>query len=219
MASHFGDERSPGGFDMGEVVSALQKAIRRGEEERALFWATELELSGYGSHCWNRLLVIASEDVGVADPTAVLTVHSLRGAWLERKKKEDADKRRTGRRTPESRLYLLHAVMTLARAKKWRGVDHVYMWLYEGDRTLLGMEIPDEALDGHTARGRRMGRRAQFFLEESSKLENEPSGLDDPYRERGHRNHLSSGGGRVKDYDPYKQWPPRAGQQSLEVSE
>ena len=30
------------GYDMKEVVSALQKAIRRSDDESALFWAVEL---------------------------------------------------------------------------------------------------------------------------------------------------------------------------------
>ena len=41
------------------------------------------------------------------------------------------------------------------------------------------MEIPDHALDMHTARGRRMGRGKQHFLEEAGRLENET--LEDPY--------------------------------------
>jgi hypothetical protein len=41
------------------------------------------------------------------------------------------------------------------------------------------MEIPDEALDMHTARGRQMGRGKQHFLDESGRLVNET--LPDPY--------------------------------------
>jgi hypothetical protein len=45
----------------GEVVaSALQKAIRRGNEREALFWASELDLAGYGGYVWKRLRIIAS---------------------------------------------------------------------------------------------------------------------------------------------------------------
>jgi len=35
------------GFNLDEVVSVLQKSIRRGMEEESLFWAVELAESGY----------------------------------------------------------------------------------------------------------------------------------------------------------------------------
>jgi len=45
-----------GRYDYYEVVSALQKTIRRGDRDSALFWATELYLSQYEAHAWRRLL-------------------------------------------------------------------------------------------------------------------------------------------------------------------
>jgi hypothetical protein len=50
-----------------------------------------------------------------------------------------------------------------------------------GDRRAIGMEIPDHALDMHTARGRRLGRGKQHFLDEAGRLEGET--LPDPYFE------------------------------------
>jgi len=49
------------GYAMDEVVSALQKEIRRGNEENATFWACELLDSGAGETLWRRLKVIAAE--------------------------------------------------------------------------------------------------------------------------------------------------------------
>jgi replication-associated recombination protein RarA len=54
------------GYDLYEVMSAMQKSIRRGLEEDALFWGTELYLSDLADQAWSRLLVISSEDVGLA---------------------------------------------------------------------------------------------------------------------------------------------------------
>jgi len=165
----FGDMHTPGGYKNGEVASALQKAIRRGNEREALFWASELDLAGYGGYVWKRLRIIASEDVGLADTEAVLAVHALWQSWLEHKKA-----------TKESEpLHLLHAVCLLARAKKSGVVVHAWMAFYEGDRQAMGMEIPDHALDMHTARGRRMGRGKQHFLDDAGQLANET--LEDPY--------------------------------------
>jgi replication-associated recombination protein RarA len=48
----------------------MQKCIRRGLERDALFWATELDRSNFGEYVWKRLRIIASEDIGIADPQA-----------------------------------------------------------------------------------------------------------------------------------------------------
>jgi hypothetical protein len=50
------------GYRQDEVVGALQKTIRRGLEDDALYWAVELHESGWGEHCWSRLFVIVCED-------------------------------------------------------------------------------------------------------------------------------------------------------------
>lgn len=165
----FGDLVTPGGFKCGEVASALQKAIRRGDERGALFWASELDLAGFANYVWKRLRIIASEDVGLADVHAVTATRVLYENWLESKKAKQ-----------EEPLFLVHAVLVLARAAKSGIAVHAWMVFYEGDRQAMGMKIPDEALDMHTARGRRMGRGRQHFLDEAGRLENET--LPDPYR-------------------------------------
>ena len=72
--------------------------------------------------------------------------------------------------------------MILARAPKSRMVDHAVMAVYEGARERL--EVPDWALDRHTARGRRIGRGQQHFFDEGAVLAN-AADLDDPYAEEG----------------------------------
>jgi len=42
-----------GGY-LNSECTAMQKCIRRGLEEEALFWATELDLAGYGAYVWKR---------------------------------------------------------------------------------------------------------------------------------------------------------------------
>ena len=168
----FSELESPGGFKCGEVVSALQKAIRRGDERGALFWASELDLAGFANYVWKRLRIIASEDVGLADVDAVTATRVLYENWLESKKAKQ-----------EEPLFLVHAVLVLARAAKSGIAVHAWMTFYEGDRQAMGMEIPDHALDMHTARGRRMGRGKQHFLAEAGRLEGET--LPDPYLDEG----------------------------------
>jgi replication-associated recombination protein RarA len=96
----------------------MQKCIRRGMERDALFWATELDRSNFGEYVWKRLRIIATEDVGLADPQAPLVIiRALYDNWRDQRKKDDT------KHAPE-RLSSFHAVMLLCRADKSRSVDH-----------------------------------------------------------------------------------------------
>ena len=151
----FSELVSPGGYKMGEVASALQKSIRRGLEEDALFWASELDIAGYGNYAWKRLRKIASEDIGVAERGVAADVRALYENWQDERK---ADKRNPN----PGRLFLMHAVILLVNARKSRRVDHAGITMYEYERP--AREMPDWALDRHTARGRRMGRGNDHFF-------------------------------------------------------
>ena len=166
------------GFQFDEAASAVQKLIRRGDEDGALYFALELSDSGYTQYVWRRIFVIVSEDVGLAEPHMPATIHALHqnALTLEAKRKGSG------------RLPLVHAVLLLARAKKSRVVDHALI-AFSGDETVR--EIPDVALDKHCKRGRAMGRGLAHFFEEGSLLANVETGelehephLPDPYRER-----------------------------------
>lgn len=154
----FGQRSTVGGYICEEVTSAMQKCIRRGMEEQALFWATELDLSGFGEYVWKRLKIIASEDVGMEENgSRAILIRALYDNWLEQRKKKDA------KHAPE-RLFLVHAVIALCRSYKSRVVDNALIVFYEGTRA--HPEIPDFALDRHTARGRRKKRGWDHFFTE-----------------------------------------------------
>jgi replication-associated recombination protein RarA len=173
----FSMQQSAGGYFLGEVASALQKSIRRGLEDDALYWATELDISGYGEYAWKRLKIMASEDVGLAEPQAAVTVQSLYQSWKDQRSKKDT------KHEPE-RLFFVHAILVLARARKSREVDNALVLFYEGDRRgALSREIPDYALDKHTQRGRQMRRGHSHFWDEGARIEN-AAPLADPYRGR-----------------------------------
>jgi replication-associated recombination protein RarA len=174
----FSELTTPGGYKCGEVASAMQKCIRRGRADDALFWATELDLTrsgpdctGFGEYVWKRLKIIASEDVGLADNSAAPTIQALYQHWLEQRKKKDT------RHAPE-RLFLVHAVLYLAHTVKSRLVDHALIAMYEAKRP--AREIPDFAKDRHTAAGRKLRRGWKQFWEEGARLENQAK-LSDPY--------------------------------------
>jgi replication-associated recombination protein RarA len=154
-----------GGYDYYEVVSALQKTIRRGDRDAAIFWATELYLSKYEAHAWRRMLVIASEDIGVADPFVFVQIRLLYDTWVERKKEDDA------------KLFFVDAILRLVDAAKCRITDSATIVFFEGDRP--HKDIPDYALDVHTEAGRRLGRGYAHFFTEGAKLET--ATIPDPY--------------------------------------
>jgi MgsA AAA+ ATPase C terminal len=162
-----------------ECVSQIQKAIRRGQEETAIFFALELDDSGYSGWAFARLKIIASEDVGIADPLAVLIVRAMYENWVDARKK---DKKAKGG------LHLTHAVLALARAPKSRIADSAYMALGEHAPR---REVEDVALDIHTREGQRRGRGWEHFFTESGLLADPETGeltedgsTPDPYRER-----------------------------------
>ena len=153
------------GYELHEVISAMQKEIRRGKEYEAVYWAIELE-SFNPKALWNRLRVIASEDIGLANPLASLIVDVLEKQYTL----AVADEK------DSSRLFLVHAVLYLARSPKSRIVDNLVSVVYNDEEKL---EIPDYALDMHTYKGKKMGRGLEHFFAEGAKLKNQA--FDDLY--------------------------------------
>ena len=163
--------RTPGGYRCDECASAMQKSIRRGLERDSLYWATELDLAGYGDYVWRRLRVIASEDVGMADPNVAVQVRALSENYREMREHNRKSHQHEKGRRPGERLFLLQAVVVLVRAPKSRMIDHLVMVMYEGDRA--GVEMPDWALDKHTSAGKNRGRGLDHFFAEGAALSNE----------------------------------------------
>ena len=161
------------GHPLGEVASAFQKSIRRGLEDEALHWGVELDTSNFSEYAWKRLRIIASEDVGMAEPTIPATIFALYQNWIDQRRRKDT------KHGPE-RLFLIHAILLLVRARKSRIVDHALIAYYGNhDRRA----IPDYALDKHTGAGRRLGRGVEHFFEEGIQLGNKAE-LEDPYQEK-----------------------------------
>jgi replication-associated recombination protein RarA len=160
------------GHPLNEVASAFQKSIRRGLEDEALHWGVELDKSNFAEYAWKRMRIMASEDVGLAEPSLPATIYALYQNWHDQRKKRDE------KHAPE-RLYLIHAILLLVRARKSRMVDHALITYYGNH---MRREIPDFAKDKHTASGRRLGRGVEHFFKEGIKLANR-SRLEDPYEE------------------------------------
>lgn len=140
------------GYPMDEVRSALQKAIRRGQEEDAAWWAYQIIKHGWVKYLWRTLRLIASEDVGMGDPMVAVIIDSL------------ANNAREGTDDFKKDMFVglceMQAICVLCRAKKTWESTHLMCvtsrrWgdIQDG---LADLPIPpDEALDSHTVEGRR----------------------------------------------------------------
>ena len=119
-----------------DVVSALIKSMRASDEQAALFWlARMIEAGDDPRFIARRLIVFASEDIGLADATA-LGVAIAAASAVEH----------VG--LPEARYNLAHAVMHLARSPKSRGVVDA---IDAAQAALLGgasIEVPQHLRDG-----------------------------------------------------------------------
>ena len=87
-------------------ISALHKSIRNSDEDAALYWLTRMLAAGEDRrYLVRRLVRIAVEDVGLADPSALRRTLDAAEAWD-----------RLG--SPEGELALVQAAVLLARAPK-----------------------------------------------------------------------------------------------------
>jgi replication-associated recombination protein RarA len=163
------------GYDLHELLSALQKCIRRGMEYEAVHFAVELEAFGKSGPTilWNRLKIIACEDIGPANPIMPVLIDLLFRQYQAEKAKlaESSD-----------RLFLVNAVVCLCRSPKSRITDDLLNIVYREREQGKRVPIPDFALDMHTARGRAKGRGIDYFFTEGNKLENEA--FPNPYTEK-----------------------------------
>ncbi len=71
------------GYAVDEIKHVFQTSIRTGDEKRAIQCAVELEESGMADWIWNRLPVIASEDVGLARLELHAEIEGLRRGMEE----------------------------------------------------------------------------------------------------------------------------------------
>lgn len=181
-------QKSHNGYLVHEVASALQKEIRRGNAPDAMYWASELFLSGLDGYCWKRLEIILVEDIDVLSnpPGFFADIHALRQIALNgRKERKDRSK-------PDEResLALMAAVTKLSLADKSRvncNATICYCQMprkYSVNEGLL--DIPDYALDKHTVRGKQLKRGVDHFFDEGAKIEVDGAIINDepdPYRE------------------------------------
>jgi replication-associated recombination protein RarA len=125
-----------------EVISALQKEIRREHTENAAFLAYEMLTTSENleAKLWQRLQIISVEDIGYGQADAPVLIQALFQMHLNFPRPQG-----------DRFLFALYAVRYLCRSMKDRSSDELLNWVkyaieIEGQRPV----VPDYAIDMHT---------------------------------------------------------------------
>jgi hypothetical protein len=171
------------GCQLFEVLSAMQKAILRGDTKMAAYWAAEAydeSNKAARTRVWNRLMVISAEDCAGTTAQHVVTLRRQEmNAALEkevealRQVDESLNKNKAGGpKDPPCVLFVMKAARMLAMALKCRDDDNLYCLVYipaaipekelEADLKAANNDktepIPPEAYDKHTRSGQKIIR-------------------------------------------------------------
>ena len=134
--SGFAQKMDRDGNEHYDLLSALQKSIRGSDENAALFYLARLLEAGDILSPIRRLLVIASEDIGLAHPNAVCVVKACCDNAVQ-----------LG--LPEARIPLAQAVVFLATLPKSNSAYLAYDLAAADVRKGLGMNMPDYIRDSY----------------------------------------------------------------------
>jgi putative ATPase len=132
-----------------DILSAFQKSIRGSDADAAILYLGMLIKAGDLTSICRRLLVIASEDIGLAYPQAIGIVKACTDAALQ-----------LG--LPEGRIPLAEAVILLATAPKSNtAISAIDAVLKDLDTVDIG-EIPLYLKDGHYEGAKALGRMQNY---------------------------------------------------------
>jgi putative ATPase len=128
-----------------DQVSAFIKSIRGSDPDAALYWLVTLLESGESARFLaRRLVILASEDIGLADSTALWTAEAAARAVEF-----------VG--LPEARLTLSHATLALALAPKSNSATTALMAATAAVRAGGVAPVPDHLRDAHYAAAATLG--------------------------------------------------------------
>ena len=128
-----------------DIHSGFQKSIRGSDPDAALFYLAKLLEGGDLLSACRRLLVIASEDIGLAYPLAAVVTSSCVQAARE-----------LG--LPEASIPLSNATVLLATSPKSNAANEAYCRAAADVRAGLGNEVPPAIKDSHYKGAQALGR-------------------------------------------------------------
>ena len=155
---------TPNGFSPYDLMSAMQKFIRRSMEREALYCFYELEAAGLYNVAQSRLTVCVYEDCGIANPSLLNSI----GMHMEQMNKWYQSKNGAWR------LVLGNIILQACRGNKTRIADHFVC--SQAARRVNGYvlnldQYGDFVYDMHTRKGKMMGRGLDHFFAEAMKIE------------------------------------------------
>jgi len=146
-----------------DVVSAFIKSIRGSNVDAGIFWlARMLEAGDDPRFIARRLIILASEDIGMADPQALVVAVAAAQAVDH-----------VG--LPEAQLNLAQAVVYLAQAPKSNG-SAVAIWNARSDiRQGVDVEVPAHLRDAHYAGAEVLGHGTEYRSPHDEQLDEKAS--------------------------------------------
>ena len=165
--------RTTNGYNMFDMSSMLQKAIRRGDFTHAGFAANELYYSYY-SYLWRRLLVISAEDCYGIMTKEIMAL----------KEADDLVNAKKKRGEPRDEIFISKAIVLLCMALKNRDACYFALNFMSSENPIdpskiehvdisaceLGDDgIPEWVYDEHTIRGKRNGKTSLDMIESEEK--------------------------------------------------
>jgi putative ATPase len=106
-----------------DTISAFIKSLRGSDPDAALYWMAKMLHAGEDPRfLFRRMLILCSEDIGLADPNAIVVVNSLAEAF-----------ERVG--MPEGNYFLSHACLYCATAPKSNTAGAIFKALSHMDET------------------------------------------------------------------------------------
>lgn len=132
-----------------DLLSAFQKSIRGSDENASLHYLARLVEAGDLPSICRRLLVIASEDIGMAFPQAITIVKACVDSALQ-----------LG--FPEARIPLGQAVVLLATSPKSNSSYFATDCALEDVRSGKSGDIPAHLKDTHYSGAKKMGRGLEY---------------------------------------------------------
>lgn len=154
--------RTRGGYDLKLVRSALQKSLRYGLEEEAIFWAQEMQ--DYVQYLLVTLATVNSEDIAWVNPDMSSAIDAKIQLWL------NIHHEKKGKATYGPALAAI--ILMMCRSRKSRIADSAWEYVRLKKEADWRLEIPDWAKDEHNDEGRALNRWWRFFVRVSSRLSN-----------------------------------------------
>jgi len=139
------------------LVSALHKSVRGSDPDAALYWLARMLAGGEDPMFLARRLVrMASEEIGMADPTALLVANAAKDAYHF-----------LG--SPEGELALAQAVLHLATAPKSNAAYVAYKSAMRAAQDTGSLMPPDHIMNAPTSMMKEMGRGAGYAYDHDAK--------------------------------------------------